>query len=111
MIPPCFSVLLLCICTWLSLSPWTRPRPPFSLPLPLWTTLFPTNADYIEDVEPLVNKFVSVPKDYGSLNCAAFIAGVIHGVLLASGFVRVRAWGVLPHSFLRYEFCPELSLL
>lgn len=46
----------------------------------------PPFADYIEDVEPLVNKFVSVPKDYGSLNCAAFIAGVIHGVLLASGF-------------------------
>eukprot|EP00168_Porphyra_purpurea_P011583 TRINITY_DN2943_c0_g1_i2.p2 TRINITY_DN2943_c0_g1~~TRINITY_DN2943_c0_g1_i2.p2 ORF type:complete len:127 (+),score=25.44 TRINITY_DN2943_c0_g1_i2:107-487(+) len=44
------------------------------------------STDYIEDVEPLVNKYVSVPKDYGSLNCAAFIAGVIHGVLLASGF-------------------------
>lgn len=50
----------------------------------------PHSSDYIEDVEPLVNKFVSVPKDYGSLNCAAFIAGVIHGVLLASGFVRAE---------------------
>lgn len=53
----------------------------------------PPYADYIEDVEPLVNKFVSVPKDYGSLNCAAFIAGVIHGVLLASGFVRADGCG------------------
>jgi len=63
-------------------------------------------ADYIEDVEPLVNKYVSVPRDYGSLNCAAFIAGVIHGVLLASGFVRACdrglarfLWPCLLHRF------------
>lgn len=72
-------------------------------------------ADYIEDVEPLVNKFVSVPKDYGSLNCAAFIAGVIHGVLLASGFVRAEGRGacalLLPYSnstialSSRFSFC------
>lgn len=69
-------------------------RPPLSAPCTLRSHVVlvcvcvPHSTDYIEDVEPLVNKFVSVPKDYGSLNCAAFIAGVIHGVLLASGFVR-----------------------
>lgn len=67
-------------------------------------------ADYIEDVEPLVNKFVSVPKDYGSLNCAAFIAGVIHGVLLASGFVRGQGRRVGTLSAPLLHCCSLLSL-
>lgn len=42
--------------------------------------------DYIEEAEPLVNKYVSVPADYGHFNCAAFSAGIINGVLDAAGF-------------------------
>ncbi|KAI8428415.1 hypothetical protein MSG28_007239 [Choristoneura fumiferana] len=34
-----------------------------------------------------VNKFISVPKDKGSLNCATFNAGIIEAVLTKSGFV------------------------
>ena len=55
----------------------------------VWTTLFGKEADkleqanddettyYIIESEPLVNKYISVPKDKGSLNCAAFIGGII----------------------------------
>ncbi|KAF9824745.1 hypothetical protein SFRURICE_016854 [Spodoptera frugiperda] len=33
-----------------------------------------------------INKFISVPKDKGSLNCATFNAGIIEAVLTKSGF-------------------------
>lgn len=35
----------------------------------------------INEKEPLVNTYISVPKDLGGLNCASFVAGVVHGVL------------------------------
>ena len=34
----------------------------------------------IADNEPLVNRYVSVPKEMSQLNCAAFVAGVVEGV-------------------------------
>jgi len=40
----------------------------------------------IGDRDLLVNRFVSVPRDLGSLNCGAFCAGVVRGVLEAAGF-------------------------
>eukprot|EP00188_Purpureofilum_apyrenoidigerum_P000383 Plantae.Rhodophyta-Purpureofilum_apyrenoidigerum.ctg11642.p1 GENE.Plantae.Rhodophyta-Purpureofilum_apyrenoidigerum.ctg11642~~Plantae.Rhodophyta-Purpureofilum_apyrenoidigerum.ctg11642.p1 ORF type:complete len:206 (+),score=26.41 Plantae.Rhodophyta-Purpureofilum_apyrenoidigerum.ctg11642:108-725(+) len=64
----------------------------------LWRFLFGKEGDslkkvsgsevayYIEERDPLVNNFVSIPKDYGSMNCAAFVAGIISGVLHSSGF-------------------------
>ena len=42
---------------------------------------------YIIETDALVNKFISVPKDKGSLNCAVFSAGIIEAVLCLSGFV------------------------
>nr|CAI5864295.1 unnamed protein product [Callosobruchus analis] len=36
--------------------------------------------------EPLVNRFISVPRDKSSLNCAVFIAGIIEAVLTGTGF-------------------------
>ena len=42
---------------------------------------------YIIEKEPLVNKFISVPKDKGSLNCGVFTAGIIEAVLTNCGFV------------------------
>jgi hypothetical protein len=60
---------------------------------PFWRQLFGHNADalekstqaadeyYIYDAQPITNKFISVPKDFGALNCASFIAGIIAGVL------------------------------
>lgn len=67
----------------------------------LWKSLFGREADklehanddertyYIIEKESLVNKYVSVPKDKGSLNCASFVAGIIEAVLCDSGFVSL----------------------
>ena len=63
----------------------------------LWKSLFGKEADklehanddektyYIIDAEP-INSFISVPKDKGSLNCAAFVAGIIEAVLAGANF-------------------------
>ena len=64
----------------------------------LWKTLFGKEAEklehanddertyYIIEKDPLVNTFISVPKDKGSLNCAAFVAGIIEAVLDGANF-------------------------
>lgn len=64
----------------------------------LWKTLFGREADklehanddvgtyYIIEKESLVNRFISVPKDKGSLNCASFTAGILEGILNGCGF-------------------------
>ncbi|XP_053604677.1 trafficking protein particle complex subunit 5 [Plodia interpunctella] len=64
----------------------------------LWKALFGKEADklehanddertyYIIEKDALVNKYISVPKDKGSLNCAIFNAGIIEAVLTKSGF-------------------------
>lgn len=66
--------------------------------LRLWIFLYGKQADslkkvrdsqseyYIEEAEPLVNRYISVPSDYGHFNCASFTAGIINGVLDSSGF-------------------------
>jgi len=53
----------------------------------LWRYLFGKDADrlekssehdneyYIHEQEPLTNMFISVPREYGALNCAAYTAG------------------------------------
>ena len=43
-------------------------------------------SDYLIENEPLVNKFISVPKDKGTLNCASFVAGIIESVLTEMTF-------------------------
>ncbi|CAH1773224.1 unnamed protein product [Owenia fusiformis] len=64
----------------------------------VWKSLFGKEADklehanddektyYIIEKEPLVNKFISVPKDKSSLNCAAFTAGIIESILNGCNF-------------------------
>jgi len=64
----------------------------------LWKNLFGKEADkleranddektfYIIEKEPLVNRFISVPKDKGSLNCASFAAGIIEAALDGCNF-------------------------
>lgn len=42
----------------------------------------------IRDNDPLTNRYISVPRDYGPLNCAAFIGGILRGALDSAGFVR-----------------------
>ena len=46
----------------------------------------------ISDNDPLVNQYVSVPKEMSQLNCAAFVAGIIEGVCDGAGLTaRVSA--------------------
>ncbi|XP_071444182.1 trafficking protein particle complex subunit 5 [Hetaerina americana] len=64
----------------------------------LWKSLFGKEADmlehanddertyYIIEKEPIVNRYISVPKDKGSLNCAVFTAGIVEAVLCGCGF-------------------------
>ena len=49
----------------------------------------------IHELDPLPNRFISVPRDLGTLNCAAFNAGVISGILDAAGMTaKVTAHNV-----------------
>uniref|UniRef100_F1LC76 Trafficking protein particle complex subunit 5 n=1 Tax=Ascaris suum TaxID=6253 RepID=F1LC76_ASCSU len=64
----------------------------------VWKNLFNKEADKLErsnddpcqylliEKEPIVNTYISVPKDKGSLNCASFIAGIVEAILEASNF-------------------------
>ncbi|CRK18544.1 hypothetical protein BN1723_017672, partial [Verticillium longisporum] len=66
----------------------------------LWQHLFGRQADRLEksanpdtpdeymivDNEPLVNRFVSVPRELSQLNCAAFVAGIVEGACDGAGF-------------------------
>jgi trafficking protein particle complex subunit 5 len=72
----------------------------------LWTALFGRKADTLErsaanaaeymitDNDPLVNQYISVPREMSQLNCAAFVAGIIEGVCDGAGF---RTVGVSAH--------------
>ncbi|KAJ3190029.1 TRAPP subunit trs31 [Gaertneriomyces sp. JEL0708] len=70
----------------------------------LWKTLFGRPADSLErgtdnedeymisDNEPMIQKFVAVPKEMSQLSCGAFMAGIVDAVLQGSGFpARVSA--------------------
>ncbi|KAI9790711.1 MAG: TRAPP subunit trs31 [Peltula sp. TS41687] len=70
----------------------------------LWRHLFGRQADALErskehedeymisDNEPLVNAYISVPREMSQLNCAAFVAGVVEGVCDGTAFnARVTA--------------------
>jgi len=47
------------------------------------------------DNEPMVNTYISLPREMSSLNCAAFVAGIIEGVCDGAGFPTE---GVSAHS-------------
>jgi len=68
-----------------------------------WKSLFGRAADSLQvydddeyllsDRDCLVNRFISVPKDLGDLNCGAFVAGVVRGILHSAGFpAKVSAY-------------------
>lgn len=49
----------------------------------------------ITDNDPLVNTYISIPKEMSQLNCAAYVAGIIEGVCDSTGFfARVSAHNV-----------------
>lgn len=66
----------------------------------VWQHLFNRQADRLEkssdadkpdeymiiDNEPLVNQYISVPREMSQLNCAAFVAGIVEGVCDGADF-------------------------
>ncbi|KAM9115372.1 trafficking protein particle complex subunit 5 isoform 2-T3 [Pangshura tecta] len=64
----------------------------------VWKALFGKEADkleqandddktyYIIEKEPLINTYISVPKENSTLNCASFTAGIVEAILTYSGF-------------------------
>ena len=94
-------------------NPLASIRPTRILPLlqfiaqTLWRHLFSRPADALErsesdasqymlyDNDPLVNQYISLPKEMNQLNCAAFVAGIIEGVCDGAGFATE---GVSAHS-------------
>ncbi|KAF5765682.1 putative transport protein particle (TRAPP) component [Helianthus annuus] len=74
----------------------------------VWKVLFGKIADSLEkgtehedeymisEKELLVNRFISVPKDMGSFNCGAFVAGIVRGVLDNAGFPAVVTCHFVP---------------
>ncbi|KAJ3195772.1 TRAPP subunit trs31 [Irineochytrium annulatum] len=64
----------------------------------MWKTLFGKQADSLQkgtdaddeymitDNEPVISKFISIPKELSSLNAGAFIAGIVEAVLDGSHF-------------------------
>lgn len=78
----------------------------------LWKNLFGKTADSLEksreandeymisDNDPIINKFISVPKEMQALNCAAFVAGVVEGCMDGSLFpCKVTAHSVPTDQF------------
>jgi hypothetical protein len=71
----------------------------------VWKALFNKVADSLErstenedeymihEREPITNAYVSAPADMSQLNCAAYIAGIISGVLNGASFVSLH-WAV-----------------
>jgi len=94
----------------------------------VWKVLFGKQADSLEksteqedeymisENQPLsVTKFISIPKDYGGLNCASFVAGIVEGILDATEFpARVTAHSVpnegqrQPKTVILIKFNPEV---
>ncbi|CAI2173551.1 5884_t:CDS:2 [Funneliformis geosporum] len=65
----------------------------------VWKTLFGKQADTLEksteneneymisDNDPLISKYISVPKELSELNCNSFLAGIVEAILDGSQFV------------------------
>ncbi|VWU49603.1 trafficking protein particle complex subunit 5, putative [Hepatocystis sp. ex Piliocolobus tephrosceles] len=63
----------------------------------VWKYLFQHSSDLLKsqdsiyeymicDKNILLNKYITVPKDYGNINCASFAAGIVEGFLCSSEF-------------------------
>ncbi|CAG8455705.1 4884_t:CDS:2 [Funneliformis caledonium] len=64
----------------------------------VWKTLFGKQADTLEksteneneymisDNDPLISKYISVPKELSELNCNSFLAGIVEAILDGSQF-------------------------
>ena len=64
----------------------------------------------IHESAPVTNAFVSVPADMGQLNCAAFLAGIIAGVLDSARFVSTLKT-TFNIAILLIMFCPSMRVV
>eukprot|EP01091_Cochliopodium_minus_P012310 TRINITY_DN3700_c0_g1_i1.p1 TRINITY_DN3700_c0_g1~~TRINITY_DN3700_c0_g1_i1.p1 ORF type:complete len:182 (-),score=30.38 TRINITY_DN3700_c0_g1_i1:17-562(-) len=90
-----------------------------------WTILFGRPAQSLEkstqnndefmihESEPLVNKFISTPRELSNLDCGSFIAGIIHGILDSANFppIKVVAHAVNSKTIFLIKFKPHVLLL
>lgn len=56
---------------------------------PILVPIFVVTAstDMISDNDPIVSKFISIPKDVSQLNCGAFMAGIVEAIMDGCQFV------------------------
>jgi trafficking protein particle complex subunit 5 len=47
-------------------------------------------VDMVHDDAPMITKFISVPQSMSQLNCGAFVAGIIEGILDSTMFFTQR---------------------
>lgn len=65
----------------------------------------------ISDNDPIVSKFISVPKDVSQLNCGAFMAGIVEAIMDGCQFVSLLIVmmmifllsGYLPSCFMEFK--------
>mmetsp|Transcript_4471 Transcript_4471/g.12524 ORF Transcript_4471/g.12524 Transcript_4471/m.12524 type:complete len:191 (+) Transcript_4471:80-652(+) len=94
----------------------------------IWKSLFGKAADSLEkstehddeymiiDNDMLVNKYISVPKDLGNLTCAAYVAGIVFGILDGAEFTpeKVSAHSInvegqpYPKTVILIKFKPDI---
>ncbi|RHZ56090.1 hypothetical protein Glove_406g58 [Diversispora epigaea] len=78
----------------------------------VWKTLFGKQADSLEkskehedeymisDNDPVISRYISVPKELSQLNCNAFLAGIVEAILDGAQFpARVTAHSVPQEGF------------
>jgi trafficking protein particle complex subunit 5 len=49
----------------------------------------------ISDNDPLISKYISVPKELSELNCNYFLAGIVEAILDGAQFVSQFLWLIL----------------
>ncbi|CAG8502234.1 14673_t:CDS:2 [Cetraspora pellucida] len=67
----------------------------------VWKALFGKQADSLEkNNDPLISKYISVPKELSQLNCNAFLAGIVEAILDGAQFPsRVTAHSLPQEGF------------
>jgi len=90
----------------------------------VWKVIFGKQADALEqstdhddeymiiENQPVISKYISTPKDMSGLNCAAFVGGIIQGVLDAAEFttekVTAHTVGAEERTVFLIKFQPEV---
>jgi hypothetical protein len=57
-------------------------------------------TDMISDNDPLISKYISVPKELSELNCNSFLAGIVEAILDGAQFVSYFFFSLINFLFL-----------